>query len=163
MLQRIQTVFLILAALLGISIFLFPLTTFTVKDCTFDIFITGCKNIASACPYVFQIKTYFHMIILILIILLCISTIFLYKKRNLQMRLCRFVIMSNIVFVFLVFMFADTIKNRFIKDYGILPDDITASFKLGSIIPLVMIVLLFLANHFIKKDENLIKSADRLR
>jgi len=163
MLQRIQTVFLILATLLGIAVFLFPLTSFTIKDCTFDLFITGCKNIDAACPYVFQIKTYFHMIILIAVILLCIGTIFLYKKRTLQMRLCRFVIMADVVFIFLIFMFADTIKNRFIKDYGILPDDIIIDFKFGSIIPIIMIVFLFLANRYIKKDENLIKSADRLR
>ena len=42
-------------------------------------------------------------------------------------------------------------------------DEISTSYGLGLIIPLVEMVLLFLASLGINKDENLIKSLDRLR
>lgn len=163
MIQRIQTVFLAVAALLGIAVFLFPLASFSVKGFTFDLFVTGYKNLSPDCPFVFKINTIFHLIFLVVLILLSVSIIFLYKRRDLQMRLCRFGMMASMVFVFLIFMFADTIKNRFVKDFGVVENDILVKFGIGSILPLVMIVMFFLANRFIKKDDNLVKSADRLR
>jgi hypothetical protein len=44
------------------------------------------------------------------------------------------------------------------KQYEIIPQ-----YGVGGLFPLVSIILLFLANHFIQKDEKLIRSADRLR
>lgn len=163
MIQRIQTVFLALATLVGIAVFFFPLAAFSVKGFTFDLFITGYKNMSPDMPYVFKIGTVFHMIYLIVLILLNIGIILLYKKRYLQLRLCRFNMMAILVFVFLIFMYADIIKDRFVSDFGIVEQDILVSFRVGSVLPLIMVVLVFLASRYIKKDEDLVKSADRLR
>jgi len=163
MLQRIQSVFLSLAVLLGLALFLFPLASFGIKDCSFDLFITGTRHLNADCPFVFEIKTILHLVIHIALIAISLVTLLLYKNRPLQMRLCRIGIMGNVVFVFLIFMFSDTIKKSFVSGYGVQADNIFVNFKLGSILPLVVIVLYFLANRFIKKDELLVKSADRLR
>ncbi|OPZ97571.1 MAG: hypothetical protein BWY70_01458 [Bacteroidetes bacterium ADurb.Bin408] len=163
MFQRIQSIFLALAAALGIAVFFFPLVSIAIKDCSFDLYITGTKHLNTDCPYVFEIKTILHLIIHIALIALSLITLLLFKNRPLQMRLCRIGIMANVVFVFLVFMFSDTIKKSFIAGYGVQADSIVFNFKLGSVLPLIVIVLYFLANRFIKKDELLVKSADRLR
>lgn len=163
MLQRIQSIFLALATVLGLAVFFFPLASIGIKDCTFDLFITGARHISTDCPYVFEIKTILHLIIHIALIAISLITLFLYKNRPLQMRLCRIGIMGNVVFVFLIFMFSDTIKKSFVSGYGVNADSVFVDFKLGSVLPLVIIVLYFLANWFIKKDERLVKSADRLR
>ena len=163
MIQRIQSVFLILIAMIGISIFFLPLVHFSVVTYSFDIFVTGIKNLDSANPFSFSISMMFHMIILIVLILTAIGTIFLYKRRDLQIKLCKFGMMVNIVFVFLIYMFADNIKSKFVAKLALVPEFVVVNFKIGSILPLIMLVLFILAIRFIKKDDELVKSADRLR
>jgi len=163
MIQRIQSLFLILIAILGIAIFFFPLVHFSVVSYTFDLFITGIKNLDTANPFSFSINMVFHLIILIALIITAIGTIFLYKRRDLQIKLCKFGMMLNIVFVFLIYMFADSIKSKFVAKVVMVPEFVMVNFKVGSFLPLIMLVLFFLAIRFIKKDDELIKSADRLR
>jgi hypothetical protein len=39
----------------------------------------------------------------------------------------------------------------------------TANYRIATIFPLLSLVMIFLANHYIRKDEKLIRSANRLR
>jgi hypothetical protein len=85
-----------------------------------------------------------------------ISTILLFKNRPLQIRLCTFNMLTNIVLVMVIFFFYDTkitAMTRIEPDYNFT----------GMALPLVSILFLILANMAIKKDEALVKSADRLR
>ena len=163
MIQRIQSLFLLLAALIGITVIFFPIYYLSVNGFAYDIYMTSIKNLHADIPPTFKINMVFHFIILISLIIISVGSIFFYKKRVLQMRLCRFGLIVNIVFVILLFMFADTIKNKFITELFLKPEQITIAFKAGSILPLIMVVLFFLAGLFIGKDEKLIRSADRLR
>ncbi|MDD3877237.1 MAG: DUF4293 domain-containing protein [Bacteroidales bacterium] len=163
MFQRIQSVFLILAILISFAVFFFPLATFSVVGHTFDIFITGVKNLDADSPLDFKINMIFHLVIWIVIIIAIIATLFLYKNRLLQMKLNRFILMLNIIFIVLVFMFTDNIKKQFVKTLTIDYESVEVTFGTATIIPLVVLVLIFLAGKFIKKDEMLVRSADRLR
>lgn len=82
-----------------------------------------------------------------------ILIIFIFKNRKLQFVLGRLNILLNLillsVFVYLSLMLPG---ESFISEKGI-----------GQIIPIIAIVLLVLANKSIKKDEELVKSVDRLR
>ncbi len=81
---------------------------------------------------------------------LAFITIFLFKNRKLQFVLNRLNILINLfllgVFVYKVL----TLSNISEKGFGLL-------------LPVLAIIFLVLANKAIKKDENLIKSVDRLR
>ena len=85
-----------------------------------------------------------------------LSAILLYKNRPLQIRLCNFNMLTQIVFVMVVFFFyAAKIKTM----TGIDPDYNYT----GMGVPLVSILFLVLASQAIRKDDSLVKSADRLR
>ncbi len=162
MIQRIQTLFLILAVLSSAAIFFLPLAHFSASTFSFDLFITGVKTVEGTSPI--DENMLLHMGILVVLILLSIIAISLYKNRPLQMKLCRFGMMLNIVFIVLIFMFSDVIKKKIMEaSMTSFMDGVIVQFGPGSIMPLITLIFLLLANRFINKDERLIRAADRLR
>src|SRR5699024_10412383 len=85
--------------------------------------------------------------------ILTLIDIFLFKNRQRQMIVARLLIFLNIILLgFFVYWFLTLPGEIFFSEKGI-----------GSIVPIVSIVFLGLAHRAIKKDENLVKSVDRLR
>ena len=85
--------------------------------------------------------------------LLALVAIVIYKKRKNQFVLNR---LNMILNLFLLGFFVYRSLN--------LPGEASVSEKgIGMLIPVISIVLLVLANRAIKKDEDLVKSVDRLR
>ncbi|WP_367752187.1 DUF4293 domain-containing protein [Flavobacterium sp. WC2430] len=137
MIQRIQTIYLILAFVVtGILPFLFPL--WTMND--------G--------------KEYFFMQNQIYVILLGLSTtltilsIVSYKKRQNQFVVGRLNMILNLILLGLFVYRSLNVSGEtaLVSEKGI-----------GMFLPIIAIVLLVLANKAIKKDEDLVKSVDRLR
>lgn len=88
-----------------------------------------------------------------LVALLAIISIFLFKDRKYQLVINTTSILINLL---LLGLLAYHLFN--------IPGEMQISEKgIGSFLPLVSIVLLVLANRAIRKDENLVKSVDRLR
>jgi len=86
-------------------------------------------------------------------VLMSFISIFSYKNRKRQMNLNRFNILIHIILL-----------GVFVYQSLMLSGEITISKKgIGVFIPVVSIVFLVLANKAIKRDENLVKSVDRLR
>lgn len=136
MIQRIQTVYLLLATLIAALLpFLLPLwETEAGKD-----FYAEDKMLV-----------FFGFIISAV---MAFITIFLYKNRKLQFVLGRINILLNFV-----------ILGFFVYWLLMVPGEMQISEKgIGLLIPIVSIVFLVLANKAIKKDEALVKSVDRLR
>jgi len=85
--------------------------------------------------------------------LLSFSCIFLYKNRKLQMRLNGANIVLNILLI-----------GYLAYSLSTLPGGFSDSEKgIGLLVPFASIILLFIANRFIQKDEKLVKSVDRFR
>ena len=88
--------------------------------------------------------------------LLAFVTIFLYKKRPLQLRLVfAILVMSIIVLVFYV-------PLKFLAMH-ILPSILKKSLLAGALIPVAMFVFGLLSYKRIQKDEKLVRSLDRIR
>lgn len=91
-------------------------------------------------------------IILIVFLVLSFFGIFLFKIRKQQIGINYFNLLLNILLIgFLVFILLN-LSGGFVPEKGI-----------GIFIPIINIVLLFMANFYIKKDEKLVKSVDRFR
>jgi hypothetical protein len=137
MIQRIQTIYLTFAFVItGVLPFLFPL--WTMND--------G--------------KEYFFMQSQIYVILFGLSTsltvlsIVTYKKRQNQFVMGRLNMILNLILLGL-FVY---------RSLNISGETVLVSEKgIGMFLPIIAIVLLVLANKAIKKDEDLVKSVDRLR
>ena len=81
-------------------------------------------------------------------ILLAVINIFLYKNRKLQMRLCSLLIVLNAFLVLFI---------PLLVHYYIINQLWTICF------PLISTLSSFLARIYIKKDEELVRSSDRIR
>lgn len=147
MIQRIQTVFLFLSAVFAGILFFVPVASFNLGNEIVNLSIFGAGDHANA------------LLLLILAILMLVVpfvTIFLYKKRELQLKLSSLNVFLNALFCGFIFLFyVDKVQ-------GILSAE-TVTYAFGTYIPLVNMVLSILAMRWIKKDIELIKSIDRLR
>jgi hypothetical protein len=89
--------------------------------------------------------------------LISFITIFIYKRRPVQMKLIRFNMLLNIVYLALIFFY-------FVPELEVLTvtnaDYINEAGIYLSIVPLIFLVL---ALRFIRRDEKLVRAADRLR
>ncbi|UKM64552.1 DUF4293 domain-containing protein [Flavobacteriaceae bacterium GSB9] len=136
MLQRIQTVYLLIAAAIsGGLIFVFELWQTE----------SGVKVFASDTSYVFAafLSSAFFSVV----------AIFRYKNRKSQFMLGRLNIILNFILLgFFVYRSLNLSGETAVSEKGI-----------GMLLPIVSIVFLALANKAIKKDEDLVKSVDRLR
>tara|TARA_B100000408_G_scaffold134239_1_gene122076 strand:- start:4404 stop:4901 length:498 start_codon:yes stop_codon:yes gene_type:complete len=136
MLQRIQTVYLLIAAIVSLGlIFVFALW----------------QSEEGSAVYAQDQLTIFIMFIASG--LLSLISIFMFKNRKLQFVLGRINIILNF-FLLGVFVYWSLS----------LPGEMNISEKgIGMFLPIISIVFLVLANKAIKKDEDLVKSVDRLR
>ena len=143
MLQRVQTIYLILTSLVsGGLIFVFSLWN-TLKEQIFVLDLFFCELLMlRVIPFMFITSA-----------VLSFVTIFLFKDRKLQFVLGRIIILINLFLLALLIYVSLT-----------LPGEASVSEKgIGMFLPILAILLLVLANKAIKKDEDLVKSVDRLR
>ncbi|MCA0930972.1 DUF4293 domain-containing protein [Lutimonas saemankumensis] len=144
MLQRIQTVYLLLAVLLsgGLAFFLpFWNESVGVPVKLADM-LNGEDNLLRIVPFLFMVSG-----------ILSLVTLFLFKNRTRQIIYNRLNIVINFLLLGIV-----------VYHLLMLSGEANVSEKgIGAIIPLVVIVLLALANKAIIKDDKLVKSVDRLR
>jgi hypothetical protein len=137
MLQRIQTIYLLLAFVAtGILPFFLPLWT-----------------VANGIAYFFM-QNQVYVVLFGLSTTLTLVSVVSYKKRQNQFVMGRLNIILNLILLGL-FVY------RSLNVSGETPS--VSEKGIGMFIPIVAIVLLVLANKAIKKDEDLVKSVDRLR
>jgi len=155
MIQRIQSLYLLLAMVAIGLLFYFPVANyFSDMDCyRFSIteFTSLNPNVSSPFSKFFTFPLLINA--LALVILSGIS-IFYYKNRKLQINILNFNILFNIVLIVLLFFYTDKI-NKAIQ--------ISPEFAVGTFLPLISLLFFVLASRNIRKDEKLVKSADRLR
>jgi glucan phosphoethanolaminetransferase (alkaline phosphatase superfamily) len=156
MIQRIQSVFLGLVFII-IAVFSFlPLAIFKVGESVFymNIFrFEGVENLtfSNPLPNIWPIA-----ILSVLLGVLAIVSLFRYKNRGQQLKINMFNILVNIGLLISIFVYADMVGQLTDVSDKIIYD-------VGAYLPIVTIILLVLANRSIRKDEKLVKSADRLR
>ncbi|MBR5216285.1 MAG: DUF4293 domain-containing protein [Bacteroidales bacterium] len=147
MIQRIQTVFLFFAAVFAGVLFFTPIASFTVGDEMVKLSVFGVENHTNAL---------FLLVLAILMVIVPFVTIFMYKKREFQLKLSSLNVLLNAMLCGLVFLFY---VNKVQADLSAE----TVTYLFGTYIPLINMVLSILAMRWIKKDIELIKSVDRLR
>ncbi len=158
MIQRIQTLYLSLAFIAIALLFAFPLAQFFAEYGAYVFSITGLKNMVPGEPAAFKPILFLPLIIVAVgIALLTLFAIFQYKKRLLQIKLTSIGVMSSIALIMgIFFLYIPMIE----KKINIVPD---YSKAFGIYLPLVALVFMVMANRAIKRDEKLVRSADRLR
>ncbi|MEL1241625.1 DUF4293 domain-containing protein [Flavobacterium flavipallidum] len=137
MIQRIQTIYLLLAFVItGVLPFIFPL--WTLSDGKAFLFM----------------QNQLYVVLFGLSTTLSIVSILSYKKRQNQFVINRLNIILNLILLGLFIYHSLNLSGEMpgVSEKGI-----------GMFLPIFAIVALVLANKAIKKDEDLVKSVDRLR
>ncbi|HEU4790376.1 MAG TPA: DUF4293 domain-containing protein [Flavobacterium sp.] len=137
MIQRIQTIYLILTFLaVGILPFIFPLWT-----------------LSDGKDYLF-LQNQFYVILFGLSTAITIYSIISFKKRQTQFVANRLNIVLNLILLGLFVYHSLNLSGE---------TPVVSEKGIGMFLPILAIVFLVLANKAIKKDEDLVKSVDRLR
>jgi hypothetical protein len=147
MIQRIQTVFILVAELLVASLYTLKFADLSVNG---ELHTFMANGIFKGENLVFNGLPI--MVLIGLIVFLHIVVIFLYKKRILQIRILVFtiVLLLGLFGLFFYFTYAGFTGA-------------TVAFKAPIVFPVLAIILDYLAIRAIGKDEALIRSMDRIR
>jgi len=157
MIQRIQSLLLLFAGV-ALVLLLNNAFKFAALDQEAEIVAEAAASTAFA-DGKFTLDD--HLVLVLTAIggaLVAFLTIFLFKNRKLQITLTK-------VFIFIALIINGLAFYLMYKDLGIVQDNIDVGFtiKSGSFMPVIAIVLGYLALRFIQKDDKLVKSMDRLR
>ncbi|MFT7589692.1 MAG: hypothetical protein ACI959_001912 [Limisphaerales bacterium] len=137
MIQRIQSVYLFIAAIAAMLVLFLPLAIIKATEET-------AKDPIIATEYVPL------MIIGFLMVTFSLGAVFLYANRIVQMKVGWVGIAAGMAFVaFFANLHGDDFSNM--------------QFTAGSGMPILFLIMLFLAIRSINKDHKLVKSADRFR
>ena len=163
MIQRVQSIFLLAASAFIITLLFTSITVLGGNDTIIEVkpflFGDGVQESINAVAGVL-----YYTIAIIISALLSVVTIFMYKRRDLQLRLCSL----NIVLLLGIQVFIGYIlykSDAFVDQMNIVEPGFSAGiiYSVFNAFPAIAMILTYLAFRYILKDELLIKSLNRLR
>jgi hypothetical protein len=151
MIQRKQTLFLFVLVFCGIALLSVPGNTVTTNTGSVDVNLVPLKNaeLTSSTGHLAAVALNFLGLILTSV------TIFLYNKRTLQLKLC-----YGLMFLWLILTLMMAFCPFVVKTETVLAITDT---HYDTFIGVVGMLAAYMAARFIKKDIELLKSADRIR
>lgn len=157
MIQRIQSVFLLLAALSAVLLFFYPVAEyFDGINYAITFHIHHLQDHVPGNEQIFPSAFLLPLIILnALTGILALLTLFMYKQMVVQLRLARIALFLNVLLIGgLFFFYTGQIAKMVMID---------PQYKFGIYLPVITLLFLVLAMRSIQKDIKLVRSADRLR
>ena len=161
MIQRVQSIFLLIAIIIPIVLIFIPLG---YVDTDLARYVYNSISLKEMIPDgASVIRLYYLAFCLFMTSALSAVALFTYKNRVKQMQIVSITMIIFLVTLLLILWICpDVIFKKF---FGARMEDYTFIFNTVPLLILIVIeaVCLFFANRFIKKDEELVRSADRLR
>jgi hypothetical protein len=147
MIQRIQTLFLLLAAGGAFSALTAPFATAAPIPASSALFADGKFSVKDDALL---------MGTMLLAGVVSLIAIFLYQKRRVQLRLGQLIILLALASLGLI-------VGKISGPAGAVPEGVAVQYGIGCLLPAGVAGLAALAVRFISRDEKLVKSMDRLR
>ncbi len=154
MIQRIQTLYFLIADLIIAALYFLPCAAFADKNgklYLFNLFGVIADGIGKG---ELVLQSWPLLVMTSLIVILLVLVIFRYKDRLQQTKLAYLILFLQISLTALIYFYIW-------KSNGILGG--SYSLKISFTFPLISAVLVWLAIRGIAKDEQLVKSIDRIR
>lgn len=152
MLQRIQTVYLLVVFILSILLLTGPLAFITQDQAGLYLKHSGVFDLDGVNV---EVATWPLTVMIVVSIVLSLYAILSYLKRSRQMRLTLFLMFFNLGLIGLTYYYVNFIMRNF--------EGMQFVFQWRIIIPPIMLVLLILAFRGIRKDDLMVKAYDRIR
>ncbi len=160
MIQRVQTIYLLLASILTGLTAWFELAIYYSGDQ--EIYRYGLFGLRSTADGELFVPGNWivQVVIVALSTMLAIFIIFNFKNRKLQIKLGQFNYLLLVAIILSIYFSARNLINIApLNDF----ENIRVVYWIGFYMPVAAIAFQFLANRGIKKDEDLVKSVERLR
>ena len=152
MIQRIQTLYLLIVTLLMVATACLPIFLITFAD---DTYLTLTFRGFANDGWNWELSTVMLSLLTVIIALLSLGNIFMYHNRSRQVRIC---IYNMLLMLGWYALFCTVVWFKLQNlEYDSFNTQIAACF------PLISIILTFLAMRGILKDEAIVKSLARLR
>jgi surface polysaccharide O-acyltransferase-like enzyme len=149
MIQRKQSIWLLIAALLNAGTFLLGFYKFHTLE-------SGVDTV-----HELRVNTNFPMVIIATVMTLVpLVTIFMYANRKRQLRMC---IASMLAISSFVTLMLNRVTREGMDAVKIVPPPTDGSYLIGAVLPVAALVFIIMAMIGIRRDDKLVKSVDRLR
>lgn len=165
MIQRIQTIYLLLAAALMATFLFCPIAQFDTPDGLYSFTSQGVSTVmaepaetgaeATVTQTSVFTATWGVLALGAVIAVLSLVAIFLYKNRPNQARVCMINAFFMVTFYIIIFLSGYTFQKDLAATH--------TSWSAYLVMPFVALVLDILAYRAINKDEQLVRSMDRIR
>lgn len=142
MIQRVQSLYLLIIAILAFTLYFFPFQ----KNINLSEIIELKLDLLNYTNSLIFLGSVLNLVV----ITDAVTILFLYKNRKRQRIMCYYLAVLNVILLSLMYYGASAV--------GGLP-----TYQLPFLIPVLNAVLSIVAAYYIKRDENIIKSADRIR
>lgn len=161
MIQRIQSVYLFLSAALLTLMFFFPIAEIKGDSTVYEFsafgFLENGNTSVNGDIFLADLQPLIPVYLWIAVnIMLVALSLMLFKKRGIQLKLNRLILLLTSALVVYLYYEAD-------KFTAYLTGECYLVYLASIYFAIATLPLLFLANRGIKKDEDLIKSLDRIR
>jgi len=153
--QRIQTLFLLFAFLFNLLLLFVEIALLHAGSESYSYEITGILGLENQQA---ELSNYLLFSIALLSMILTAIVIFIYKRRQVQIKLAQLNLFIQLILVATIFYVTEEAVSLIPWD-----GEITIDYSIGTYLSLVPILMIYLAIRFIKKDEALIRAADRIR
>jgi FtsH-binding integral membrane protein len=141
MIQRLQSIWLLLAAIAAFVTYTLTLYKGNLQDGSVRQFLLA--------------DNFFLVVMIVAIGLLAAVSIFLFKNRKLQFRLAVLGVILSVAYIVLEYFKVEQFKTANAV--------LSGSYQLGALLPFLIPIFFFLAARGIYRDEKLVKSMSRLR
>jgi hypothetical protein len=180
MIQRIQTLWLAFIVVVGIGTFYFPFASYTFplnqnntelrEDCTYGMMPrtnTIYERVLKG-PDATQSRPYYEWLLIIpniVIAIIALVAIFLYKNRQVQVRVVAIgAILLIVYFAVIWFWKIDSLQGTIATFFRLKKDMVAVKYNTISMcLPILQLLLFILAERAIRRDNRLVSSSDRLR
>ena len=153
MIQRIQSIYLLIVTIITSILFVTPLNILRLPNAEIKVSILGLFSVINSESTLIT-PLYPLLALTSIIIIIAFVSIFLFKNRKIQMRLSLYnsVLGLSLSFISIYFITQEANINH-----------TQISFSIGLLIPIIGAIFSFLAFRAINKDDKLIRSVDRIR
>lgn len=153
MIQRIQTLFLLVAAVLSASLLFGNLME--MHDVFGNSYVMTFKSVTVDIDGKTQVQNILPVAITVVAVpFFCLLSVFLFRKRNLQMKTTMAALLLSLGSLFVAAWFVIMLGKKV---------DLTYIWNAKATFPVIDAILCWLAYRAIRKDEEKVKSLDRIR
>ncbi len=155
MIQRIQSVYLFITALLSAIFLSGTLLSFTDgSDNVYSIRIGDLQKTGSTGAIENVGIIFAPAVIIVMILVVSVITIFLFRNRKIQLKLAAGLLCISALLILVLIWYAYSVSSEFNAEL---------MYSVNLLLPLLMLISSYLAYRSIRKDDKLIRSYERLR